>query len=350
MSPTLCLEYACTSDEMEQAQSLHLRKQLGGGSKLRTNFILFVLIVGMLLGGWFRFREIREDYRALMLGTVIAGSVLFVFIKRRFVKSVPLPSQLEISERDITILHAGSKVVLPWSAFGEFLESPDLFVLVDRPKQTLIVVPKRSFPSAESQSWFQQLATNLPSPADVPWNDRPVFATPATSDQIALTVNLGFRDYLVCALTSWRTWAICLLMCGLQLGAFVYVAVNPPPDAVVSTSTVFFFFTLPLMVFMAVIMIAVVSVHSWYTAGKSGGVREIVFSSQSVAVTDTTGNAVVPWTNFEHYKETPWLFILWRRPFWLVIPKRAFASWNDVDRFRELLEQHLKYSSWFFGI
>jgi hypothetical protein len=67
MPKTLHLEYACTKAEMEQAQSLVLRKRLGGGSKWRTYLILFLMLAGALVGGYFRFREIPDVYRVLIL-------------------------------------------------------------------------------------------------------------------------------------------------------------------------------------------------------------------------------------------------------------------------------------------
>src|SRR5262249_14535540 len=160
------------------------------------------------LGGWFRFREIPEGYRALILAAIVGGSVLFAFFKRRFNKAVPRTSQVEISESEFTILGPDARVALPWSAFSQSLESPDLFVLVDRPKQTLIVIPKRAFPSESWQTWFREQAAK---PLDVMTPDPseyPALAWAASADRIALTIRLRFRDYLDRTLASWRTWAI----------------------------------------------------------------------------------------------------------------------------------------------
>jgi hypothetical protein len=44
MAQTLQLEYACTKAETDQAQSLAMRKQLGGGSKWRTWLVLFLML------------------------------------------------------------------------------------------------------------------------------------------------------------------------------------------------------------------------------------------------------------------------------------------------------------------
>ena len=49
MSQTLRLEYACTPAELQPAQSLNLRMQIGGGSKWRTTLLLLLALGGMLL-------------------------------------------------------------------------------------------------------------------------------------------------------------------------------------------------------------------------------------------------------------------------------------------------------------
>jgi hypothetical protein len=54
MSQTPRPEYVCTDAEMKQAQSLHLRKQVGGGSKWRTTIVLLVVLGGMLLSFYLR--------------------------------------------------------------------------------------------------------------------------------------------------------------------------------------------------------------------------------------------------------------------------------------------------------
>jgi hypothetical protein len=349
MPPILRLEYACTNAEMQQAQSLNLRKQLGGGSKWRTRLVLMVLLVGMLLGGWFRFREIPEGYRALLLATVVGGSVLFVFCKRKFRKSVPRTTQLEISEEHFTILGPDSKVTMPWSAFSACLESPDLFVLLDRPKTMLFVVPKRAFPSEHWQTWFREQAFNGASLTTPARSELPVPAPSTFAEQVTLTVHLGFRDYLARTLASWQTWGICLAVAGLLLGASLYAAAEPPPDAVRSATEVFLMFALPFFLVSVTMVILISSVHAWRSHARYTGPQEITLSEESVAFAGTDGSGTVPWTRFEHYKETPWSFILWRGSLWMMLPKRAFTSCDDLTRCRYLLERHLQQSRWFLG-
>jgi YcxB-like protein len=243
MSQILRLEYACTNAEMEQAQSLVLQKQLGGGSKWRARLVLLVLLVGTLLGFYFRFPEIPATYRALIIVAVLACSVLYVFYKRMFRKTDPAPIKVEISEMNFSILAPASKVTVPWSAFSQCLESPDLFVLLDRPKRTLVVVPKRAFPNESSQTWFREQATNgVTTPQSC---EAPILAPFTAADKVTFTVHLRFRNYLDRALASWLTWGFVLVVGGLMTGMTLYSAAHPPPDAVNSSTKVFFMFVLP---------------------------------------------------------------------------------------------------------
>ena len=285
----------------------------------------------------------------LLLATIIGGSVLFVYWKRIFRKTVPRTIQLEISENDFTTLAAGSGVVLPWSAFSECLESPDLFVLLDRPKRSLIVVPKRAFPSESWQAWFRDHATLAPGLMTPERTELPVPVSSTSTDQLTLTVHLRYRDYLACTVASWRTWGFCLFVGVLLLGVSLYSAANPPPNAVISASKVFLFFVVPFFLILVTMIVMMFSIHSWRLHVKYASPQEIALSEQSVTFSGTTGSGILPWTSFDHYKETPWNFILWRGVHWMVLPKRAFQSWDDLSRCCELLDHHLEHSRWFPG-
>ena len=349
MSQNLRLEYSCSSAEMDQARSLSLRKQLGGGSKWRTNIILLAALVVMLFGAWFRFREISEGYRALMLGAIVGCSVLFVVWKRKFRKTVPTTTQLEISETDFMILAADSKVVLPWSAFSECLESTDLFVLLDRPKRMLIVVPKRAFPSESWQTWFREQATHKPNLIMSAPSEVPVPAPSKAADRVTLTVHPRFLDYLDCTVASWRTRGICLVLGSFLIGISLYSAANPPPDAVNSATKVFVFFVIPFFLVVVTMIVMMLSIHSWRISAKYAGAQEIALSEQSMTFSGPDGSGVLPWTRFENYKETPWNFIVWRGSHWMMLPKRAFSSWDELNRCRDILDHHLQHSRWFVG-
>jgi hypothetical protein len=307
------------------------------------------LLVTMLVGAWFRFREIPEGYRALLLASIVGGSVFYVFWKRRIRKNVPPATQLEISEQDVTILAGGTKVVLPWSAFSECLESPELFVLLDRPKTTLFVVPKRAFPSPSGQEWFREQAANAPRLVASESTEPPVPAFSGSADRVSLTVHPRFRDYLACTVVSWRTRGVCLFVGALLVGVSLYTAANPPPNAVNSATKVFVLFEVPFFLICVTMIVMISSISSWRLHAKRTGPQEIALSEKSVTFSGTDGSGVLPWTTFEHYQETPWHFIFWRGSQWMMLPKRAFASWDDLNRCRDLLDHRLTHSRWFIG-
>jgi hypothetical protein len=72
----------------------------------------------------------------------------------------------------VTASLPGRKEAARTPAFSESLESSELFVLLDRPKQGLFVVLKTAFPDESSQTWFRELATHAsglsaPAPSEV---------------------------------------------------------------------------------------------------------------------------------------------------------------------------------------
>src|SRR6266480_1125856 len=156
MAQTLRLEYVCTKAETDQAQSLAMRKQLGGGSKWRMWAVLLLMLGGLLLAFYFQvIREMPQPYRYYVIPAILAFSTGFVLWKRKSRGSEPNTTTVEVSSTDFSIVGPDSKVSMPWPAFSDCLESPELFVLVDRAKTMLYVVPKRAFPSESWQAWFR---------------------------------------------------------------------------------------------------------------------------------------------------------------------------------------------------
>jgi hypothetical protein len=352
MSQLLRLEFACTNAEMDQAQSLVLRKQLGGGSTWRTWLVLLLLIVGVLLVGYFQLKELPVVYRVLILGTAVGGSVITVFYQRRLRKTrktVPATAKLEISETELAIVGPTSRVAAPWSAFSQCLESPELFVLVDRPKRTLVVIPKRAFPDESSQTWFREQVDNgLNLPAAQTY-EPPVMGPSAQTDRIMFTVQLRFRDFVDVTLASWFTWVVVLGAAVLVITVAFESAANPPPNPVLSNTEVFFMVLLPFFLVLVMMIILVFSLHGWRSHAKYSVRQEIALSEESMAFASADGSSTMPWTTFAYFKETWWSFLLWRGSNWIMFPKRAFTSWDDLSRCRDLLNRHLQRSRWFRG-
>lgn len=349
MSPTLRLEYACTPAEIEQAKSLGVRKQLAGGSKWLTTVVLVASFVGVLLGGWFRFRELPEERRAILLAAIVGGSVLFVFFMRRLRKTLPITTRIEVSETELAILNGDTRLVTPWSAFGDCLESAELFVLQDRPRQMLVVIPKRAFPSESWQTWFREQAAKARSlPAAPARNEPSISPSSPPSASVTLTVRPSYLDSLACTLASWRTWGMCLFLGGVLFGCFLLAAINPRPNAVNSPAKVLVMLV-PFYLYCATFLIGIFSVLSWQSQRKQASPREIALSEECVVLSGADGVATLPWTNFVHFKETFRGFIIWRGSFWVMLPKRSFASLNDLLWCQDVLERRLTRSRWFVG-
>lgn len=352
MSQVLRLEYASTKAEREEAESLSLRHQLGGGSKWLTWFVLLAMVCAML--GLFYVQIVREvspKHRPYVVaGLLVLIAAIFLFKRRVRKKGHSIASQLEISEKEVAILSPESRVAFPWSAFSKCLESPNIFVLVDRPKTTLLIVPKRVFPSESWQTWFRALANHQPSSGEMPVMERPVLTGNLSADRAVLNFRLEYRDYLDRAVASYSTWAVVFLVTGLIIGTTIYSAAHPPPNAVYSATQVFLMFEIPFLLVMVAMVVVISATYAWFAHRKALTHQDVALSEAGIEFAGRDGSGFLPWTTYPCYKETRWSFIVWNgRQSWFMLPKREFEPPNGVNRCRELLAQHLRRSRWFFG-
>jgi hypothetical protein len=245
---TLHLESACTEAEKKEAQSLLLRRQVGGGSKVLTTIVLLLVLVGMLAGFCFRVqREVGPAYRPYAYAGFFVLCFIIWLVRRKLRASISAPTtiSLDVNDDGLSVRRSDAAVRMPWSAFSRLLESPDLFVLVDRPKTTLMVIPRRAFPSESWQEWFQTLATNRLCLAEAVAEDTPAARTHDPADSIPLALNLRYRDYLDRSLASWFPRSFLIGINILMLGTYAYAAATPAPGAVFSLTQMLFMFVLP---------------------------------------------------------------------------------------------------------
>jgi YcxB-like protein len=348
----LTLEYACTEAERREAEELNLHRQLGRGSKWRTFLILFVMLGGMLLALYFKIaRDVSPARRPYVFAALLVLCFVIVLWRRRARGDRPVPIRLEISENEVAIHSSESKVTVPWSAFGQVLESPNLFVLLDRPKGILWILPKRAFPDQTSQSWFRNLSGNRCGQVVAPATEAPRAAPAASADRITLQFQLRFRDYLDRTIASRRTWGMILACVAILLGAFFYAAAHPPPRPVYSATQVFFMAVPPFVLVMATMVVMLTSIYHWRAHTQYLVPQELVLSNEGIAFASRHESGILAWTIYPRFKETRWSFILWepRGSAWLLLPKRSFASIDDLRRCEALLTTHLHRSPWFFG-
>lgn len=349
---SLALEYACTAAERREAEQLNLHRQLGRGSKWRTYLILLVMLGGMLLALYFHIvRDVSSARRPYVFAALLVLGFAIVFWRRRPRGDRPVPTRLEISENEVAIHSSESKVSTPWSAFSQVLESPNLFVLLDRPKGILWILPKRAFPDETSQSWFRDLSGNRCGRAAAPPTEAPRAAPAASPDKITLQFQLRFRDYLDRTIASRRTWGMILAVVALVVGTFIYSAAHPPPQAVYSATRVFFMAVPPFVLVMTTMIVMLTSIYHWRAHTQCLIPQELVLSNEGIAFASRDESGIVAWTVYPRFKETRWSFILWEphSSAWLLLPKRSFASIDDLRRCEALLSSHLRRSPWFFG-
>ena len=349
---SLALEYACTAAERREAEELNLHRQLGRGSKWRTYLILFGMLGGMLLALYFQIaREVSSGRRPYVFAALLVLCFAIVFWRRRPRGNPPVTTRLEISENEVAIHSSESKVTMPWSAFSKVLESPNLFVLLDRPKGILWILPKRAFPDETAQCWFRNLSGNRCGQAATPPTEAPRAAQAASADKITLQFQLRFRDYLDRTIASRRTWGMILAVVALVVGTFIYSAAHPPPRAVYSATQVFFMAVPPFVFVMTTMIVMLTSIYHWRAHTQYLVPQELVLSNEGIAFASRDESGILAWTIYPLFKETRWSFILWepRSSMWLLIPKRSFASSDDLRRCEALLTTHLRRSPWFFG-
>jgi hypothetical protein len=141
-----------------------------------------------------------------------------------------------------------------------------------------------------------------------------------------------------------------LAIWAVMFGALIYSVAYPPPDAVNSPGTVFLFM-LPALPIMAVVIIIMFAFQSWRAHLKHLIPQDVVLSEEAMFFATSEGSGTIPWTSYQHFKETRKSFILWQRGTrqWVLFPKRGFTSREDLQRARWLFEGHLRRSRWFFG-
>jgi len=354
----LRLEYSCTTQELAEAQSLSLRKQIGRGSKWLTLLVLILVAGGLFAVLWFKIRQdIPPKYRPLFFVGIFVLWLFFYFRQRRSRGGDAKAAFVEATQDEFRIELGETKLQMPWSAFSSSLESPKLFVLVDRQKSSLFVIPKRAFPNESSQMWFRdRLAGVLQSPAPpAPLDESGIKRVEAElkTRRAGVTVRfrLTYRDYLGYTFASWFSLGLILAFSAMPVVIGLLDMGKPHPRAVFSSIQVLFYFMIPMGLFMMAFLTILVTTRNWLAHKSHLVPNEISFSDESIEMASPDGVAEVPWSTYGCFKETRRSFFLWKRgsSAWLMIPKRALDSPHALANFRELLVRHLTRSTWFFG-
>jgi hypothetical protein len=310
---------------------------------------MFLVILGAGTVEYLRFKtEIAAKDRVWFISLVVVACIAFLIFKRVTRRKTDQSVRAEVSERGIVFAGENTRSEILWSGFSQCLESPNLFVLLNRSKSILYTVPKRAFPDDKSREWFRATA-NQPRKLSEADDAEFIPGRFVSGKGIGLTVRLKYQDYLSRNITSWRLKGIMLFMLAIMLVISLFQSANPPPAAVVPPWKVFLIMISSLSA-MLIVIFFVVSFISWRTERKHLAPQQIVLTSEGIQFIDRDGGGHVPWNAYKYYRENHWSFFVWqpRGSLWLMLPKRAFASTSDLEQFRGMLQANLKPSRFFY--
>lgn len=345
---TLKLQYRCTEAESKEGKKLQEYDYYGRGSKWRGRLVLGALVVFGFVATAVRFKqEIAPQDRPWFIGLCLVAIVVLLVFKRITRRKTDAEVSLELSEHGLILGAGDGRTTMLWSGFSQCLESPNLFVLVNRPKTLLYIVPKRAFPDESARDWFRAQANQPKGPAESATPDALVPGRFVATNGIALTLRLKLRDYFNRNFTSWRMRGIFFFL--LAMVTAISCFTTPPPDAVVSPQKVYLLMVAAMFVLMLV-MVIFFSLYFWVMERKHREAQHLVVNDAGIEFVARDSNGRLPWSTYKYYLENRWSFFLWQPQgsIWLMLPKRDFASPSDLAQFRELLHAKLKRSRWFY--
>lgn len=348
MDTTLHLQFTCTPEELDEASRLATEFSGSASAKWRSRFLLLAIYGLMLYGLDLDFRRSFEpSTRIGLLAGVAALFVSLPWILRRLKRRGPSsPTRLGMSATGVTIEKDGARISALWSVFERPIETPLLFLLVDRSRETLVVIPKRALPDAQAAVWLRAVGKEPGGSSATPAESTPA-SVPAPPGSIAVSFRLGFPDFLNRSFASWRTRSV-LLIVFFALGFTALIEwILSARGAGIGLGRVVWA-SLPLFGFV-VTMIVLVALISWRSERRRHGERRLVLSDHELGSESALERCTVSWSAFANFMENRWAFFLWdaRRTTWHMIPKRAFASAAELDRCRALLSRRLRRSPWF---
>jgi hypothetical protein len=260
-------------------------------------------------------------------------------------------TSIQLSDAGFSVGTDKAQAAVPWSHFAKCIETENLFLLVERVHQTTFIIPNRVFPDDNALKWFRAHAIpGMLRPAPVPPGPLTLLAD---SDQspLVLRYQLGFRDYLDRALASWRTWGFLLVVCGLVIGFTCYAALNPLPqrDHRARHASMRFENLGPLL--LPAFAVVLILWGTWRSFSKKLVPVEVKMTESALEISSGGGFETGPWSIYTSFKESRRSFILWHRTTkaWLLLPKRALRSDQDIAACRSLISRNLRASRWYLG-
>lgn len=334
------LVWVPNKEDHEEAQTLFIHKDWGGGSPVRAKIML-----GLTLGGLLCLLAIRASQFpwGLLITPILYVVVLWIIRWRAKKNEIPEDATeivVELSIHGLRFVNTPSLAVLHWQGFSELLESKRLIVLVAQGRQNLVILAKRAFPSEDCIQWLREQPLGTSACAQG-------IAAPGRRGEIVARFRLGFFSSVDRTLAAWFTRLFPLFMFALVGLAQIWTALNPPPNANKSGLEVFLFSALLISV-LTPFFVTVFVIRNWMQARPTNVDTEVRFRDSGFTCHSALAEFTLTWSQLARYKETCWHFFIWDRPttMCLQVPKAAFASPADVDVVRGLLAQHLESSTW----
>ena len=343
------LHVRCTPQEREEALSLSLRRQLGKGSKV-LSWIAMLAILGFLLTSFYF--AVAPAHRPYVFAAFILVWI-FAFVQQRRKRTDGDAAQIEVFADVIRIGSGPAASVIRWPAFSEYFESPNLFVLLDRPKTTMLILPKRVFPDAAAIEWFRQRIEHAATEAPQVGQRQHQLAAPgnlssaaSSADALRLEFRYRYRDFLDRARSTWFGRGVILFGAGLGIGPFIYIMLNPAPDTAAPLTHTMLFFG-PFAILMASVAFFTAATSEWLNARLNLVTMVIAVDERGLTVETADVTAPSGWEVYNKHKETRWSFLLWQGigHHWLLLPKRSFPSAHSIERCRRILTSKTKRST-----
>jgi len=349
------LEYHCTAADSEEAQALFISHPDRRFLKWRTRILEYVPSFCFLAVLIFSIIT-RRLPKALIVVLGIALPIaiaLVVWKKLNASRKNPELLRLIVSVQGLAFASGSSDTTgtatKSWSSFGQCLESPNLFVLIDRPGMLLFIIPKRAFPGEAAQNWFRARANRAPNEVHPTAEEAESSAQrPAPDGQFEFTFQYRFLDYLNRTLTTWRMRGIVLAVLLLTSGICLVQAFFPSSTAVNSPAKVFLIM-ISIIIPMLVVILILITALMWFWDRKYRNANRVTVGDKGMRIVRPDGETMLPWAAYKYYLENRLAFFVWNPAgsIWLMVPKRSFRSATDETRFRELLRSNLKASIWF---
>jgi hypothetical protein len=348
MDEPLRLEYACTPEELRQAQELHagraMRKTPKWVSILGVLFLCFLVCASVIIG--------QFVISGLLISLLIIV-LLLEWTKRNKPHDETVTTLLEITPREVRLAGDNGWAIMSWSAFGKLLESETLFVLPLANGSAMLVFPKRIFADEQACETFRHMSQQAGQAVELaPVEISTKKGAPETKPgSLQIEVNLQFTDYVDRAIASWRTRIAMVGIAALMLGIFAWASFHRVPNHPLSLMETFVYLCLPVLIVIELGFFLLITLGTWSRHRRFMSTQQIELSDAGLSFSQRESRGAGDWNDRIRYTETHRSFLIWwvDAREWIQIPKREFATQDGIDRCREILATHAQRSIWFFG-